>query len=288
MPPSPRASSGGGGGLSDGALWGIIAAAAALLLLLCCCCVCVFRRRKKKEEEEEEEEEIKGKGLPGDIEEQKPEQSAANVPPEADVPVVAVPVGAAPGEDDESEDEEDARKRRGGGPLGEEEEEEANKRWGGPRYPPPEKEDPTLKLKPVEKEEEEDPDWDQPGRPMDYPKDKDEMSAGEVEHYEPDGGVYLPERPGKNPVEYDPQWERGTPEEPDDRDDRKHRIQSGLGEGAVWNQLDENDSDDEKPGVASTNVFDWVVQSALGVLDNNDQAAHANVEGADPETGESS
>lgn len=273
-PPAARLPS-DGGGINKKLLWPLVALAA--LLLLCCCCGLVLRKKKAKELEEEEMEEIAGRGAPGDFIETDPEQ-AASVPPPEDPPILIPPVVAAPPipeEDEEDEDEEEGRKRRGGGPLGEEEEEEGRKRYGAPRLPPPEKEDPGFKLRPIPPpEEEEDPEWDHPGRPIEYPKEKDEIPPDELDRYQPDGGVYIPERPGKDPVEYNPQWERGEPAEPDERDTRKHRIQSGLGEGEVWDELEKDETDEGGVGGGLGDVFDWVVQSALGVLDENDAAAH--------------
>ena len=258
--------------------WWWFLIAAALLLLLCCCGFAVVKRRQQPKEIEEEEPEAAPVDAtaaprlrptpPRDVEAPDEGSSAAlpkvvlrKVPKPADMP-------------DPSEYDEDGRKRRGGGPVGEEEEDEGRKRYGGPRLPPWDKESPDFKLRPVPlTDKEEDPDWDHPGRPFDYPKDKDDISAGEVEHYEPDGGVHIPERPKKKPVEYNPTWERGVPVDPDERDTRKHRIQSGLGEGEVWDKLDASESGrgsvSGQPG-----AFDWVVQNALGTLGENDDIAH--------------
>jgi len=272
IPPAPRSPS-GGGGLPIEALWGIIAAALLLLMLLCCCCGFVLRKQKPKDVEEEEEEVIAGKGMPPseDVERNEPpEASSANVPP----PVI--PAAAKVATDDESEEEEEGSKDQGGGLLGEEDEEAGNKRYVGPRYPLPKKESPGIKLRPIEKEDEENPVWDQPGRQLDYPKEKDEDPGQVLDRYVPDGGVYLQQRPEKDPVEFNPQWERGEKEEPDESDRRKHRIQSGLGEGEVWNKLDEEESDNMNLGGGGGDVFDWVVQSALGVLDQTDEAGLTN------------
>ena len=270
IPPAPRAAA-----PADDPDWIWLALLAALLLLLCCCCVCVWRRRRAKEEEEEEEEQIPGKGSPGDAQEGAPEQSLQTPRDlEANYPTSAYNKAHAPNPEEE-EEEEEARKRRGGGPLGEEYEEDGYIRYGAPRLPPPVKNTPEHKLKPIDPEDpEEDPDWDRPGRPIEYPKDKDDISAGEVEHYEPDGGVYLPERGSRDPIEMNPQWERGEPEDPDERDTRKHRIQSGLGEGEVWDKLANDDSESNNKGSSMGGAFDWVVQSALGALDSKSADAH--------------
>jgi hypothetical protein len=294
-PPGALTKQVGSGGGNDGWKWALIAAAIVLAILLCCCC-CVWRRyiKKKQEEEEAARREAEGmgaKGVPpvgigpgtrGGIGEQDPEQplprdgSAANGGiGEDDVNAMGPPViarGAAL--DDESEETEEGRKRRGGGPLPPDDEENGLNIPTAPRLPPPEDppKDPTN-LRPIPDKEAEDDEWDHPGRDINYPKDKDEMSAGEVDHYEPDGGVYLPEREGKDPLNWKKDWNRQKPEEPDEIDDRKHRIQSGLGEGEVWDKL-EQDSSHHSKQVPQGDVFDWVVQSALGVLDKNDEAAH--------------
>ena len=61
--------------------------------------------------------------------------------------------------------------------------------------------------------------------------------------------------------------------DPDELDTRKHRIQSGLGQGEVWDKLDATESE---RGTERGNggAFDWVVQNALGTLGENDDLAH--------------
>ena len=269
--PIVPSSSSGDDGFPKEALWGLIAGL-LLLALLCCCCVGVFRRRRQQQLEEEEKQAAANNGLPGDLEEQAP----GSGPPAGTVAVPPATRGAPfGGGADESDDEEEGRKQGGGGPLGDEEGEDGRKRYGAGRLRPKENEPPGWKLRPVPpKDPEEDPEWDQPGRQIDYPKDKDDMSAGEVDHYEPDGGVHIPGREGKSSSPLNLNWERGTPEEPDEVDKRKHRIQSGLGKGEVWDQLNEGDDDDSKKGGAQNDVFDWVVQSALGVLDKSDETGN--------------
>ena len=271
-------------------IW-LLLALLALLLLCCLLCCCVWKRRKHKEEEEEEEEVVDetglgNKGMPVPM---GPEQPAGVGPAlyehPPDDPMGASregggmdnlgpgmgASGAAVAED--SDEEEEGRKRRGGGILPPEDEESGLKIPTAPRLPPPEApEDPGLKLRPIPDKEHEDDEWDHAGRNIDFPKDKDEMSAGEVEHYEPDGGVYLPEREGKDPLNWKKDWNRQKPEEPDEIDPRKHRIQSGLGQGEVWNKLGEDETTDRSKQAPTGDVFDWVVQSALGALDKNDEA----------------
>lgn len=266
-----------------------IIAAALLILLLCCCCCCIWRRRKQREEEEEEEEIVEENGLgqkggPGDDPEQPLDPSGPRSQM-ADLPNQLQDVGAGPGglgpgmgaygdaEASDSDEEEEGRKRRGGGVIPPEEDPSGLRIPTAPRLPPPEDpENPNLKLRPIPDKEHEDDEWDHPGRNIEFPKDKDEMSAGEVEHYEPDGGVYFPEREGKDPLNWKKDWNRQKPEEPDEVDPRKHRIQSGLGEGEVWNKLGEDETTDRSKQAPSGDVFDWVVQSALGALDKTDEA----------------
>ena len=285
----------GSGGLSDGAKWGIIAAAIAalLLLLLLCCCCCVLRRRKQKQLEEEEDE--RNTRAVKDLEappEQAPEPAPvvpAMVPPLA--PVADEEESSYDGddrglkgdnEDDDSydgegrrkagqnfadpEDPEDARRIRGYGEL--------------PPVVPPEPE--RVILRPIEKEEEEPEEWDYPGRDINFPKpEPDEMSAQEFEPYVPDGGVHIPQHPPRDPI--DPpnrDWNRPKPVIPDETDQRKHRIQAGLGEGEVWDKLNDDDQSQNSGKGGVGDVFDWVVQSALGVLDKSDEAGHLDDEGS--------
>jgi hypothetical protein len=63
-------------------------------------------------------------------------------------------------------------------------------------------------------------------------------------------------------------------EAPDESDMRKRRIQTGLGEGEVWNALGEDNDDDKGKSAPSGDIFDWVVSSALGVLDKSAEDGH--------------
>ena len=277
-------------GPNDGLMWGLIAAAAALLLLLCCCC-CIWKRQKMRQIEEEEQEQIQ------EVQNSKiPPQELEQAPVEIPGPHLLRKTridpetrdsdmeegksneggrgigasGAANAED--SDDEEEVRKRRGGGNLPGSEDNEAMRIPVAPRLPPPEPTPPPpVALNPVPGKELEEDEWDQPGRNIEFPKDSDEMSAGEVPHYEPDGGVNLPDREGKAPLNWKKDWNRPKPEEPDEVDLRKHRIQSGLGQGEVWNKLDADETETSRNAAPKGDVFDWVVQSALGVLDENEQ-----------------
>lgn len=296
VPTGVAAGATGGGGLSPGAIAGIVIGALAALLLFCCCCGFLIRRKKKKEAEEEELEKVVT--TTEDLE-QAPEQSPGNMDRavEQEIPVVPVAAAAAapvvaaaaamPKEDEEDYqgargggnvedeiDEEDIVAGRGSAKILPEDPDKGIPRWGGPLLPEEQPPSDAINLKPVDPNEpEENPDWDYPGRDINFPKDKDEMSAGEVEHYEPDGGVHIPKREGKEPLDWRRSWERAEVEDPDENDNRKHRIQAGLGEGEVWNKLGEGDEPEAK-ATGKGDVFDWVVQSALGVLGRADEAGH--------------
>lgn len=294
VPATPAAATAGGGGLSDGAMWGIIAAAALLLLaLLCCCCIC--RKKKQDALEEEEVMEENGVGSKGADIEQAPEQPKELASTPREMPVV--PPVVIPPPMDHDDEEEDGRKRGGAGDIGDEWDEDGNKRRGGNIADPPvdvtkrrlhgEGEIPEnefvperLALQPIpDPNPNPDPEWDYPGRQIaDRKPDPDEMSAQEFDPYNPDGGVYFPEREGREPVGMPKlAWDRLKKETPDEVDQRKRRVQAGLGEGEVWNSLAQAEDDNHSTAGPSAggDVFDWVVQSALGVLDKNDHANSA-------------
>jgi hypothetical protein len=287
-------------GGNDALMWGLIAAAIALALLLCCCC-CVWRK-KRMQQVEEEEEEVK-------IEEG---QAAKSLPPQESAPPVALgphllrktgidPVNGPRGMDvddveptgpggagmgaagnsvaEDEDDDEEGRKRRGGGIIPPEDEETGLRMPTAPRLPPPDDiEIPPLALRPIPPKESENDEWDHPGRDINFPKDKDDMSAGEFDHYEPDGGVNIPQRERKDPLNWKKDWNRQKPEDPDEVDLRKHRIQTGLGEGEVWDKLGQDETEISKQAPTG-DVFDWVVQSALGVLDKSDEAGQLKSDG---------
>jgi hypothetical protein len=275
--------------------WVWLLIAMAIILLLCCCCGFVLRRRRAKEDEEakEIEEDVTTMNKEGEPY-KDPEQPALasgsnnrgmdsmnNAPPSsqsrdfnigaavAPLGAVSAARGATVGED--SDDEEDARKRVGGGRIVEPDDDELVGYRGAPRLPPPENPpQPPHKLRPIDKDEEEDNEWDQPGRNIEFPVEKDDISAGEVDHYEPDGGVHRPQRPTKDPLYWKSEWNRARPDDPDETDKRKHRIQSGLGEGAVWDELDASESEHFTVGGVHSNDVDWVMASAIGALDADD------------------
>lgn len=258
-------------GLSNGAKWGIIAAAAALLLLCCCCC-CVFKRRRAKALEEEQEDMV---AKTTEAMEMAPEESGAGGA--AVVPMV-VPLGTGQGYggDDDTESYDGDGRRRTGYNYAEDEDDPTKRRLGGYGEVPEGGGGDSHALRPIpDREHEEDPEWDYPGRNVNEPhRDPEDMSGQEFDPYNPDGGVYDPQHPPREPVgPPNLKWERLKKDEPDEVDPRKHRIQAGLGEGEVWDKLDEDEESSAKKG-PSGDVFDWVVQSALGVLDSTNQMGH--------------
>jgi len=298
--PPPQAEA---AGLSPGEIAGIVIGALAFLLLLLCCC-CVVRKRQRRAAEEEEEERIAAKTA---AQEQAPPAETVTEEEYDTIPPIlgAAAVGRGPDEEDmrggagrgnipNDEWEEDVEMAAGSGMVdGDSDEEDMIKGRGSADIPPggddnrrrlraagllpPEdNDDERIKLRPPpDKDPEEDPDWDQPGRLMNEPKDKVDDEGQVFDPYNPDGGVYDPQRPGKEPLDWRSKWQRPEVEDPDEHDNRKHRIQSGLGEGEVWNKLAEHDDDDSKgAGADGGGVFDWVVQSALGVLSKSDEEGH--------------
>lgn len=278
--------------------WAWLLIAAAILFLLCCCCGFALRKQRKKEDEEAQEDEAilantEAKEVtPKEID---PEQPVTTIPPTTTVengaddlmmeipvepfeeepdldvpahvaPIIATTVARGGVVGDDSEEEEEERRKRGGNLIPDEDDPDRVIYRGAPPFPPPENPPkPPRPLKPIPDKENESDEWDQPGRNIEYPVEKDDMSAGEVEHYEPDGGVHWPQRPTKDPLDWNREWNRAKPEEPDDMDNRKHRIQMGLGEGEVWNKLDE-ESAHFTPNRGGNDAFDWVIQSALGAI----------------------
>lgn len=290
----------------DGSIWAIIMGIIGLLLLVCLCCCCCAAGTRTKSSEIIEENEVQEQ-YPA-VMKQEPTAEAPRELDLEDV-VAAVPpptveemeeveeeeIEEVPGGDEveeieeieeteegvgnanrganeaEDEDEGEGRRKRGSNYV-DEEEDDGIPRWGGPRLPPPEDPEPDpLKLKPIpDKVPEDPPEWDQPGREILEPKYKEEMEGQTFEPYVPDGGVQRDDREGKAPLDWRKDWNRPKPPEEDDNDNRKHRIQSGLGEGEVWNKLEEGDDQSKSLVSGGTDVFDWVVQSALGVLDKAD------------------
>ena len=259
--------------------------ALAILLLLCCCCCCTFRRRRLAAIAEEEEREAAAAAQAKSMDvEQAPEQfpvdeyntTTESIPyPDEEVveyitePAVMVAAAAA--------DDEDGRRARGGHNLPDEDDEEARRLRGAGQLPPPNDPNPNgMKLRSIPPKDPEDPDeWDHPGRDINFPKPPPKEHEAGFDHDEIDGGVYLPERDPQEPGSpYKANWERLKKEAPDESDMRKRRIQTGLGEGEVWNALGEDNDDDKGKSAPSGDIFDWVVSSALGVLDKSAEDGH--------------
>jgi hypothetical protein len=177
----------------------------------------------------------------------------------------------------DQEEDEEIRKSRGYGKIDAQDPDPNRRLRGAGAIPDPLNPNEKVVLRPIDKELEEDPDWDYAGRDMNHPKDKDLDQAQILDPYVPDGGVYIPERDKKPPLDWKNKWERPEVEDPDDYDNRKHRIQAGLGAGEVFDQLDEEESAVQSNVGAGADVFDWVVQSALGVLDKTDTQQHQHL-----------
>lgn len=260
--------------------------ATALLLLLCCCCCCIFRRRRRKEVQEEEivETEYPGKeewletplagggpgqerGMPGDGGADNNPEGYRDDPDGYD----ADGKNRSGGYNDDEYDDGDGRRARGYNHALPEEE-DAKRRWPDGEYIPPETPPSHHALRPTpEKDPIPPPDWDEPAREIDDLKNKNEEPGQVFDPYNPDGGVHDPKRPPRDPVTWKNQWEPGEPPEPEEDDGRKHRIQSGMGQGEIWDRLD-TDSTSKSTQVKGTgDVFDWVVKSALEVMDGADK-----------------
>jgi hypothetical protein len=205
-----------------------------------------------------------------------PEEEVLNSIPEPELQPGFVPpmvntaksTGAVVGDDSDEEDE--VRKKSGGQRLPNEPDEELVIIKGAPPFPPVDPEpSPPKPLKPIPDKESEDDEWDAPGRNLEYPTKRDGDEGQTFEPYIPDGGVVSYDRPTKDPVEFHRDWQRQYPEEPEEYDNRKHRVQLGLGEGAVWDKLGDDESSIHKStNTGNATAFDWVIQSALGALDN--------------------
>lgn len=295
--------------LEDGSIWALIMGIIGLLLLVCLCCCCCAAGTKTRSREEEEEDEDVEKVPPPPVKDDPREQAPRERDMEDQNPLAAPPGQAeeeeeiieeeeeekVPGGDqveyeetveeveegvesgnrgqNEAEDEEEGEGRRNrGSNYADDEDDDGIPRWGGPRLPPPEPpQPPPINLRPIPDKEPEEPDeWDQPGREILEPKHKDEMEGQTFDPYNPDGGVQRDDREGRDPRAWKKDWNRGKPDEDDEVDKRKHRIQSGLGPGEVWDNLEQGDDQSKSLISGGGDVFDWVVQSALGVLDKAD------------------
>jgi hypothetical protein len=244
-------------------LWLLLLLLFTVFCLICCCCY------KKNEEEEEWEvtvteekfvkgpdEEIGDRGLnpmPEEPEVRSPLAIPSDelpvdegvkslaVPPVASGPKPAVPPG--------NEEDADAEKRRLGEMEDDEEDEEAGRRLGGQGELPPPPNPIGVRLRHVEKEKPPGAEYEYPERELVEAKIKREDSGQILDHYEPDGGVFIPERAKKGSVEMPkPHYERQKPPEPVYIDPRKQRKQMGLGDGEVWDALNEWEDEQEKHG----------------------------------------
>ncbi|GKY92929.1 hypothetical protein MPSEU_000261900 [Mayamaea pseudoterrestris] len=226
----------------------------------------------------EDEEEVRGKKGAGHIDQYEEDEDMRRKGGSGQLDeyedVEDVRGGRGSGNIQDEEEDEEVRKRRGYGKIDETDPDPNRRLRGAGAIPDPNNPQEKVVLRPIEKEHEEDPDWDYAGRDMNYPKDKDVDEAQILDPYVPDGGVYIPEREKKPPLDWKNKWERPEVEDPDDYDNRKHRIQAGLGAGEVFDHLDEEESAVKSNTGEGGDVFDWVVQSALGVLDKTDMTGN--------------
>lgn len=286
-----------GTGTADGHRWTLVAAmlATALLLLLLCCCCCTVRQRKRKEYEEEEIIETEYPGKEEWLEEPMQEQAPLPVAP----PVAqSEDLVAEPGEresppvdeeseysgeggnrgggyEDDEDDDGEGRRRRGGNYVGEEEE-DTRRRWPGGEIPDNERDQEVVQLKPIPPKDPPPPEeWDEPMRNIDEIKPPpDDDSVQKFDRHIPETGVHDPQRPQKDPVTWKNNWQRGEKPEGDEDDGRKHRIQGGLGDQEIWDRLDQDSNSKSTTRGGTGDAFDWVVNSALNVMENADDQGH--------------
>jgi hypothetical protein len=262
-------------------LWALF----ALLALLLCCCRrrwCFFAGAKDDDESESESseseiaEEMEGGGMRHLVTEEEPDDA----PP----PVAAVPADLEGDYNDPdanrmamkaTEEDEDGM---GGGVLYsrsvQEPEWEEDPVPPGPKVieqfdPPPPPED-DFKLKHVEKDPPPPPEEDP------YALEHYVPDGGIVEHertgewgYDADGGWKPEERAGKDPSEWNRAgYDREEVVEPPVVDNRRARHLDGLGGGAIFDHLDEDDHvDTAAPAGGIGDMFSWVISSTLSTLD---------------------
>jgi hypothetical protein len=135
--------------------------------------------------------------------------------------------------------------------------------------PPPPPED-DFKLKHVEKDPPPPPEEDP------YALEHYVPDGGIVEHertgewgYDADGGWKPEERAGKDPSEWNRAgYDREEVVEPPVVDNRRARHLDGLGGGAIFDHLDEDDHvDTAAPAGGIGDMFSWVISSTLSTLD---------------------
>lgn len=179
-----------------------------------------------------------------------PPEEPPEEPPMVDEPPPPVPVVPQPPEE-EPEDESEGKAKD---PGSDDEDSQAGRKFRGEGLLPEPPEPEGVVLRPVVIVPPEPAEYEYPERELiEPPKEKDEDSVQEFEPYIPDGGVYDPKRPVKPPVEFNPSWQREEKPEPVYIDPRKQRIQMKLGDGDVWEHLDDWEEEEEKTGMENNN-----------------------------------
>lgn len=283
-----------------------------LLLLLipfiCCVCCCCYRKDKEDQEEYEitvtEQKIVEGPEGPVDDAGIPPQpedvEQAMLLPPPAPVPFNAgdefdedgnapkpgqpMPPMGAPGigenENDEEDDENIGRKL--GANPDDDEDEEGRRRFGGqgelPNPPAPE----GVRLRHVEREPGTEVEYEYPERQINEHKFKREDSGQILPHEEIDSGVYDPQRAPRQPVIMpNPNYQRAAIPEPVYIDPRKERMQMRLGDGEVWDTLNNWEEEEEKIG--GVEKIDWVIHSALTVFADAEDTGDLEKEGSSEE-----
>jgi hypothetical protein len=265
-----------------------------LLPLICCICCCCYRRDKEVEEEYEvvvkeetivrgPDEAIADRSIPPQPMEPDLEQ-ALSVPndappapmallprepqepfsagdedddggnaPRPGPPLAAGAPGIAEAEDDE-EDEENIGRKLGAKPD-DDDEDDGGRRFGGQGMLPLPPGREGVVLRHVEKETTAPGEYEYPERNISEFKYKREDSGQILDHYVPDGGVYDPQRPPRDPVIMPtPKYQRKPKPEPLYIDPRKERKQMGLGDGEVWEALNNWEEEQEKTGTCAESL----------------------------------
>ena len=163
-------------------------------------------------------------------------------------PMAAGAPGMGEMEDDE-EDEENIGRKMGANPD-DDDSEDGRRRFGGqgelPLPPAPE----GVRLRHVEREPGTEAEYEYPERQINEFKYKREDSGQILPHEEIDSGVNIPTRPPREPVIMpNPSYRRQPIPEPVYIDPRKARKQMGLGDGAVWDELNNWEEEQEKTGM---------------------------------------
>jgi len=246
-------------------LWLLLLLLIPLIFCICCCC---YRKDKQAQVEYEvtvtEQKIVEGPDSP------QPEgvEQAMSIPPPIPVPFNAgdeleeggggprpgepmPPVVGAPGMGERGADEEagdDIGRKMGANPN-DDEDDELHRRFGGqgelPNPPAPE----GVRLRHVEREPGEETEMQYPERNINEFKYKREDSGQILPHEEIDSGVHIPTRPPREPVIMpNPNYQRQPKPEPVYIDPRKARLQMALGDGEVWDALNDWEEEEEKLG----------------------------------------